>query len=423
MILVAADPASLARSPRPFCLSPPQGRVRCNGTHSTRESRPKGMRRAGSSALKAVVAGGAGMIGSHLCESLVRRGHEVWCLDNLSTGRLDNLASLAHEPGFRFIRHDVTRELPSLPQVERVYHLASPASPVGYTRLPIETMLANSEGTRRLAELALASRARFLFTSTSEVYGDPLQHPQREDYRGNVSTIGPRSTYDESKRYGEAMTMAYVRSVALDGRLVRIFNTYGPRADLCDGRVVVNFIAQALRGEPMTLYGDGLQTRSLCWVDDLVEGLIAVMESSRARGEVINLGNPHERTVKEIAEIVRTLAGSHSPFIHTPPAVGDDPQRRRPNIDKARALIGWEPHTPLEVGLSAMIDAVRATLAIHATGTNGNGNGNGAVYGNGNGTGHGVNGANGAKNGAANGIHAPPHAAEASASQRAPAES
>jgi UDP-glucuronate decarboxylase len=366
--------------------------------------------------LKAVVAGGAGMIGSHLCESLVRRGHEVWCLDNLSTGRLDNLASLAHEPRFRFVRHDVTRELPSLPPVERVYHLASPASPVGYTRLPIETMLANSEGTRRLAELALGHHARFLFTSTSEVYGDPQVHPQREDYRGNVSTIGPRSTYDESKRYGEAMTMAFVRSFALDGRLVRIFNTYGPRADLCDGRVVVNFIAQALRGEPMTLYGDGQQTRSLCYVDDLVEGLIAVMESPRARGEVINLGNPQERTVKEIAAIIRTLVGSQSPFVHTAPAVGDDPQRRRPNIDKARYLIGWEPHTPLEEGLRTMIDVLRVVLCSAASATDDNGNG----------AGHGAAGVNGAKNGLSNGDHDAPAAvrsgAGATESPRAPAE-
>lgn len=321
------------------------------------------------------------MIGSHLCETLVNRGFEVWCLDNLSTGRLENLDALAHEPRFRFVEHDVSRELPVLPAVDRVFHLASPASPVGYTRLPIQTMLANSEGTRRLAELALGHRARFLFTSTSEVYGDPLQHPQREDYRGNVSSIGPRATYDESKRYGEAMTMAFVRSFGLDGRLVRIFNTYGPRADLCDGRVVVNFIAQALRGEPMTLYGDGLQTRSLCYVDDLLEGLIATMESDRARGEVINLGNPHERTVMEIAETIRSLAGSSSPFVFTDFAVGDDPQRRRPNIDKAKALLGWEPRTSLEAGLRIMIGAVRRALGPtadrrHAPGaTNGSSNG------------------------------------------------
>jgi len=351
------------------------------------------------------------MIGSHLCEALVRRGVEVWCLDNLSTGRLANLDALAHEPRFRFVEHDVSRELPVLPTVERVYHLASPASPVGYTRLPIETMLANSEGTRRLAELAVGHRGRFLFTSPSEVYGDPLQHPQREDYRGNVSTIGPRSTYDESKRYGEAMTMAFVRSFGLDGRLVRIFNTYGPRADLSDGRVVVNFIAQALRGEPMTLYGDGMQTRSLCYVSDLVEGLIAVMESERARGEVINLGNPEELTVMEIAEAIRRLSGSTSPFVFTGYAVGDDPRRRRPDIGKARALLGWEPRTSLAQGLGAMIEAMRPQVpeTHHAPGeTNGTASPR-SVAANGNGpavNGAGVNGKLSASHGASDEIPA-----------------
>jgi dTDP-glucose 4,6-dehydratase/UDP-glucuronate decarboxylase len=319
-------------------------------------------------ALVAVVAGGAGMIGSSLCETLLRKGHEVICLDNLSTGRLENVEPLSRFPGFHFIHHDVTRDLPELPGADRVYHLASPASPVGYSRLPIETMLANSEGTRRLIGLARQHGGRFLFCSTSEIYGDPQVHPQTETYRGNVSSIGPRATYDESKRYGEAMTMAYVRSYGLDGRIVRIFNTYGPHADVQDGRVVVNFIGQALRGEAMTIYGDGMQTRSLCYVSDLVDGLIAVMESERARGEVMNLGNPDEHTVLEIAEIVRSLTQSSSRFVFTPPAVGDDPRVRRPNIDKARSLIGWQPTTPLEDGLRVMIRAMGGTL-------NGNGKG------------------------------------------------
>jgi dTDP-glucose 4,6-dehydratase/UDP-glucuronate decarboxylase len=319
-------------------------------------------------ALVAVVAGGAGMIGSSLCEALLRDGNEVVCLDNLSTGRIENLQALSDQPAFRFLRHDVTRELPALPRVDRIYHLASPASPIGYTRLPIETMLANSEGTRRLIRLALEHQARFLFCSTSEVYGDPLVHPQGESYRGNVSPIGPRATYDESKRYGEAMTMAYVRAFGLDGRIVRIFNTYGPRADVADGRVVVNFIGQALRGEPMTIYGDGKQTRSLCFVTDLVEGLVRAMDSDRTRGEVVNLGNPDEHTVLEVAELIRRLTQSNSPFVFTPPAVGDDPRVRRPDIDKARGLIGWEPRTTLEEGLRVMIGAMRGAL----------GNGNGA---------------------------------------------
>jgi len=337
----------------------------------------------------AVVAGGAGMIGSSLCETLLRKGYEVVCLDNLSTGRLENMLPLSSHPSFHFIRHDVTRDLPALPRVDRVFHLASPASPVGYTRLPIETMLANSEGTRRLIRLALENEARFLFCSTSEIYGDPLVHPQGESYRGNVSSIGPRATYDESKRYGEAMTMAYVRTYGLNGRIVRIFNTYGPCADVLDGRVVVNFIGQALRGEPMTIYGDGLQTRSLCYVTDLVEGLIAFMESSRACGEVVNLGNPDEHTVLEIAEIVRRLTKSSSPFVFTAPAVGDDPRVRRPDIDKARGLLGWEPITPLEDGLRVMIQAMQGALNGNGNGHahgNGNGNGNGHVNGNGNGS-------------------------------------
>lgn len=302
------------------------------------------------------------MIGSHLCEALLNAGHRVTCLDNLSTGRAENLSWFASHPGFRFLRHDVTRDLPELGRVDRVYHLASPASPIGYARLPIETMLANSVGTRHLIELALAHGARFLFASTSEIYGDPLQHPQQEEYRGNVSSIGPRSTYDESKRFGEAMTMAFVRTHRLDGRIVRIFNTFGTRADPADGRVVVNFVTQALRQEPMTLYGDAQQTRSLCWVADLVEGLGLVMESGPARGEVINLGNPEEHTVLEIATMIRNLVGSKSHFIFTPPAVGDDPRLRRPDISKARAMIGWQPRTPIETGLRAVIRELRVTL-------------------------------------------------------------
>jgi len=312
--------------------------------------------------LNIVVAGGAGMIGSHLCEALLNAGHRVTCLDNLSTGRAENLSWFASHPGFRFLRHDVTRDLPELGRVDRVYHLASPASPIGYARLPIETMLANSVGTRHLIELALAHGARFLFASTSEIYGDPLQHPQQEEYRGNVSSIGPRSTYDESKRFGEAMTMAFVRTHRLDGRIVRIFNTFGTRADPADGRVVVNFVTQALRQEPMTLYGDAQQTRSLCWVADLVEGLGLVMESGPARGEVINLGNPEEHTVLEIATMIRNLVGSKSHFIFTPPAVGDDPRLRRPDISKAQAMIGWQPRTPIETGLRAVIRELRVTL-------------------------------------------------------------
>ena len=310
--------------------------------------------------LRIVVAGGAGMIGSHLCEALLRAGHEVVCVDNLSTGRLANLESMVLAPRFSFVQHDVSRRLPALGAVDRIYHLASPASPMGYTRLPIQTMLANSEGTRRLLELTVSRRARFLFASTSEIYGDPLLHPQREEYRGNVSCTGPRSTYDESKRYGEALTMAFVRSFGADARIVRIFNTYGPRADLHDGRVIVNFIKQAMRREPMTIYGDGLQTRSLCYVDDLVDGLMRAMESPNTCGEVLNLGNPEEYTVTEIAEIVRRLTRSDSGFVFTDYAVGDDPRVRRPDIGKAMELLSWVPSTPLEAGIRQVILEMRS---------------------------------------------------------------
>jgi nucleoside-diphosphate-sugar epimerase len=339
--------------------------------------------------VKIVVAGGAGMIGSHLCEALLQAGHGVVCLDNLSTGRIDNLRPVLGHARFEFVRQDVTRKLPELGPVDRVYHLASPASPVGYTRFPIETMLANSEGTRRLLELALGRGARFLYTSTSEIYGDPLLHPQREDYRGNVSSIGPRAMYDESKRYGEAMAMAYVRSYGVDARIVRIFNTYGPRADLNDGRVIVNFITQALRRQAMTIYGDGLQTRSMCFVDDLVDGLTRAMESPHTRGEVLNLGNPEEHTVMEIAELVRRLTGSDSTFVFTEPAVGDDPRLRCPDIGKARALLSWAPSTPLEVGLNRVIGEMLATYNGQLVPQHGSAAGNGHAIGNGTGNGNG----------------------------------
>jgi len=301
------------------------------------------------------------MIGSHLCEALLQAGHQVICLDNLATGRMKNLEPVVRHPAFTFVLQDVTRKLSRLGKVDRIYHLASPASPEGYTRLPIETMLANSEGTRRLLQLALDRGARFLFASTSEIYGDPLLHPQREDYRGNVSSVGPRAAYDESKRYGEAMTMAFVRTFDADARIVRIFNTYGPRADLHDGRVIVNFIKQALRQEPMTIYGDGKQTRSMCFVDDLVDGLMRAMESPKSRGEIFNLGNPEEHTVLEIADLVRRRTSSTSRFVFTDPAVGDDPRMRCPDIGKARKILEWSPSTSLDTGLKLVICEMLAT--------------------------------------------------------------
>ncbi len=312
--------------------------------------------------MRVLVAGGAGFIGSHLCERLLREGHEVVCLDNFVTGRRVNVEHLLDWPSFGLVEHDIIEGTPAMARVERVYHLASPASPPGYQRHPVATMRVNSEGSRHLLELATRDRASYLYASTSEAYGDPLEHPQRESYRGNVSTTGPRSMYDEAKRYGEALAMAYVRAHGTDARIVRIFNTYGPRSDPHDGRLVPNFIVQALRNEAMTVYGDGQQTRSLCYVSDLVDGLMRAMECPGARGEVTNLGNPDEHTVLEFARVIRDLAGSTAPITYTAPAVGDDPQRRRPDISKARALLGWEPRVALRDGLERTIAAFREEL-------------------------------------------------------------
>jgi dTDP-glucose 4,6-dehydratase/UDP-glucuronate decarboxylase len=316
--------------------------------------------------MKVLVAGGAGFIGSHLCERLLQQGCEVICIDNLLTGRRSNVEPFLDQPAFTLLENDVICDLPSLPRIDSVYHLASPASPPGYQRHPIETLRVNSEGTRRLLEVATVDRARFLYTSTSEIYGDPLEHPQSESYRGNVSTTGPRSVYDESKRYGEALTMAYVRSRRLDARIVRIFNTYGPRSDPEDGRMVPNFIMQALRNEPITVYADGRQTRALCFVSDMVEGLVRAMDCDEARGQVINLGNPEEHTIIEYAQLIRDLADCKSDFVLVPPAVGDDPRRRRPSIDKARRLLGWEPVVSLHEGLQMTISYFRHEVAVHS---------------------------------------------------------
>jgi nucleoside-diphosphate-sugar epimerase len=311
--------------------------------------------------MRVVVAGGAGFIGSHLCRRLLADGHEVLCLDNLSTGRRANIAALDDLPGFTFVEHDVTAPLPL--DADAIFHLASPASPPGYLARPVETLLVNSQGTLQLLEQAQRNGARFLLTSTSEVYGDPLEHPQRESYWGNVNPIGVRACYDEGKRYAEALTMTFIRQHDLNGRIVRIFNTYGERSDPEDGRLVPNFVTQALRGEPLTLFGGGEQTRSLCYVRDLVEGLLRTMFSAAARGEVINLGNPEEHTVREYAERIRALCGSSAEIVHRQAALGDDPQRRRPDITKAQRLLGWQPVVGLDEGLRATIAYFRQELA------------------------------------------------------------
>ncbi|MGH2634328.1 MAG: UDP-glucuronic acid decarboxylase family protein [Tepidiformaceae bacterium] len=305
--------------------------------------------------LRTLVAGGAGFIGSHLCERLLDSGHEIVCVDNLVTGRLANLALIDQRAGFEFVRHDIVEELPEFGAFDRIYNLASPASPPGYQRFQVETLRVNSEGTRHLLELALKHRGRFLYASTSEAYGDPLEHPQRESYRGNVSSTGPRSMYDEAKRFGEAMVMAHVRTLGTDARIVRIFNTYGPHSDPFDGRIVPNFITQALAGTPLTVYGTGVQTRSLCYVSDLVDGLVRTMESPATTGEVVNLGNPEEHTVIEFARLIIEMTHSNSTLVYTEAAVGDDPQRRCPDISRAVELLGWRPAVSLQDGLARTV--------------------------------------------------------------------
>jgi UDP-glucuronate decarboxylase len=315
--------------------------------------------------LRAVVTGGAGFIGSHLCARLLDDGCEVACVDNLLTGSLDNVASLLGRPGFQFVQSDVSEILPATldAPTDLVFHLASPASPVGYMRNPLATALANSVGTRNLLELARRHRARFLVASTSEVYGDPLEHPQREEYWGNVNPNGIRSCYDEGKRFGEALTMIYVREYGVDARIVRIFNCYGPHSDPNDGRIVPNFITQALRGDPITVYGDGAQTRSFCYVSDLVDGLVRAIGDGGRAGRVYNVGNPEEYTVREFAETVKRLTGSRAAIDFGTQMPEDDPRRRCPDITRARDELGWEPRVGTEEGLGLTIEWMRRRLA------------------------------------------------------------
>jgi len=306
-----------------------------------------------------LVAGGAGFIGSHLCERLLNDGHIVVCMDNLITGSTANIKELKAFDGFSFIQHDIVEPLPDLPALNRIYHLASPASPPVYQEYAIETMRVNSEGTYRLLELAVANSARFFYASTSEIYGDPLEHPQNEAYRGNVSTIGPRSMYDEAKRYGEALTSAYARSRGVETRIVRIFNTYGPKMDPADGRVVTNFISQALRNEPITVYGDGTQTRSFQYVSDLVEGMVRLMESDCS--QPVNIGNPVEYTMLQLADLVLELTGTTSEVVYRP-LPEDDPKQRKPDISLAKRELNWEPTVPVADGLRRTIEYLRTVV-------------------------------------------------------------
>ncbi len=308
---------------------------------------------------RTVVTGGAGFLGSHLCERLIAEGHRVACVDNLVTGRTDNIQHLIGREDFQFIQHDVSNPFFVEGEVDNVLHFASPASPVDYLELPIQTLKVGSLGTHNSLGLAKAKGARFLLASTSEVYGDPKEHPQTESYWGNVNPVGPRGVYDEAKRFAEAMAMAYHRTHGLEVRIVRIFNTYGPRMRLRDGRVVPAFLQQALTGEPMTVFGEGKQTRSFCYVDDLVEGIWRLLNSDLA--SPCNIGNPHEMTILEFAETIRDAVGSESEIEFKPLPV-DDPQTRRPDITLARTRLGWEPKVTLAQGLDSTVEYFRTAL-------------------------------------------------------------
>lgn len=308
---------------------------------------------------RVMITGGAGFIGSHLCERFLADGDEVFCVDNLLTGNPDNIAPLFADRRFSFIHQDITQYIYVKGPLDAILHFASPASPVDYLELPIQTLKVGSLGTHKALGLAKEKGARFLLASTSEVYGDPLIHPQNEQYWGNVNPIGPRGVYDEAKRFAEALTMAYHRTHKVATRIVRIFNTFGPRMREKDGRVVPNFIAQALRGEDVTVYGDGSQTRSFCYISDLVEGIVRLLRSDY--DGPVNLGNPNEMSVRDFAQTILRLTGSHSRVVLRPLPV-DDPKVRQPDITLARKLLSWEPKVSLEDGLRATIDYFREKI-------------------------------------------------------------
>lgn len=318
--------------------------------------------------MRILITGAAGFLGSHLCDRLLAEGHEVIGMDNFITGSPQNLAHLAGNERFSFIRHDVSNFIFVPKEVDAVMHFASPASPnpaspYGYVNLPIQTMKAGALGTHNTLGVARKFGARYLLASTSEIYGDPLEHPQKETYWGHVDPIGVRSVYDEAKRFAEALTMAYHRFHGIDTRIVRIFNTYGPRMHLEDGRVVPNFIQQALRGEPLTVYGDGSQTRSFCYVDDLIEGIVRLLYSNEHLP--VNLGNPQETSILEFAEVINRIVGNKAGIIFQPKGrIEGDPQRRQPDIQRAKEILGWEPKVALEDGLRETISYFRYKMGL-----------------------------------------------------------
>jgi len=307
-----------------------------------------------------LITGGAGFVGSHLCERFLAEGHNVICMDNLITGSVENIDHI-RDPRFHFIHHDVTEYIYIKGPVDNVLHFASPASPIDYLRMPIPTLKVGSLGTHKALGLAKAKGARFLIASTSEVYGDPLVHPQPETYWGNVNPIGPRGVYDEAKRFAEAMTMAYHTFHGLDTRILRIFNTYGPRMRLDDGRVVPSFIGSVLRGEPLTVYGEGQQTRSFCYVSDLVEGIFRLLHSEEAGPFPVNIGTEFEMTILDFAKLILELSGSEQPIEYRP-LPKDDPQSRRPDLTRARSVLGFEPKVPLRDGLKETIEFFRGKV-------------------------------------------------------------
>jgi dTDP-glucose 4,6-dehydratase len=311
--------------------------------------------------MRILITGGAGFIGSHLCDRLLAEGHTVIAMDNLITGSTRNIEHLAGRDDFLFIKHDVTNYIYVEGRLDAILHFASPASPIDYLQLPIQTLKVGALGTHKALGLAKEKQAKFLLASTSEVYGDPLVHPQVESYPGNVDPVGPRGVYDEAKRFAEAMTMAYHRYHGVDTRIIRIFNTFGPRMRLADGRVVPNFVAQAVRGQPLTVYDDGSQTRSFCYVSDLVEGVYRLLLSDEH--EPVNIGNPREMSVLQFAELINAITGNRAGIVFEDKRIQGDPQTRQPDITKARRVLGWEPKVAIEDGLKLTIEYFRKVMS------------------------------------------------------------